>query len=97
VVLTGVGFGVGLADGFALADLLGVGVAAALLADDVANGVAVDEPAVVALEAATFGAALEIAALEPATLDTAGAADEASPLALASAFDGVPSGAAWWW
>jgi hypothetical protein len=95
--LTGVGVGVGfdggLAVGFALADLLGVGVADALVGAAVVEGAARDELAV--------DAALEMAALEPAeleaALDTAGTADtaeEATALVLLSALDGVPSGAA---
>lgn len=91
VVLTGVGFGAGFAVGFALADLLGVGVADALLGADVADRAVLDEPApdAVPLESA----ALETGALEAAP-ETAVEADEATPLALPSALDGVPSGAA---
>jgi hypothetical protein len=55
------------------------------------DDVALDEPALAAV-------ALEAAAPERAALDawlaTAGPADEAAPLALARALDGVPSGAA---
>jgi hypothetical protein len=97
IVLTGVGFGSGFAVGFALADLLGVGVTDALVGPPVGVGgavlddVALDEPALeaVALEAA----APERAALD-AGLEAAGPADEAAPLVLATALDGVPSGAA---
>ena len=61
-------------------------------ASAVAEGAALDEPPAeaVALEA-TAG---EPAALEAAALETAGTADDAAPLALARALDGVPSGAA---
>ncbi|HWF42263.1 MAG TPA: hypothetical protein VN683_09285 [Acidothermaceae bacterium] len=92
VGLTGVGLGAGFAVGFALADLLGVGVVDALVGAAVVEGAALDEPPpeVFALEA-TAG---DTAALETATLETAGIADDAAPLALASVLDGVPSGAA---
>jgi hypothetical protein len=91
VVPTGVGFGAGFAVGFALADLPGVGVADAFVGAAVVEGAALDElpPEATALDAA----ALETAALE-AALEAAGTADEARPLVLASALDGVPSGAA---
>lgn len=90
--MTGVGLGVGLAVGFALADLLGVGVVDALVGAAVVEGAALNEPpaAVVALEAA----AGDTAALETAALEATGTADDAAPLALARALDGVPSGAA---
>jgi hypothetical protein len=91
VGLTGVGLGTGFAVGFALADLLGVGVVDALVGAVVA-GAALDELALVAL--ALEAAAGEMAALEAAALETPGAADDAGPLALATALDGVPSGAA---
>jgi hypothetical protein len=88
--LTGIGLGAGFAVGFALADLLGVGVTAALLGAEVDGSAALDDaPEAVALDAA----ALETGALE-AALDTAAAADEATVLTLPSALDGVPSGAA---
>jgi len=94
VVLAGVGVGAGFAVGFALADLVGVGVADALVGAFVDDGVALDElaantpaPDSVALEAA----ALESAAAE-AALDPTAEADEAAPLALAG---GGPVGAAW--
>ena len=85
------GVGVGFGAGFALADLLGVGVTEALVGAAVVRGAALDEPALegIALEAA----ALETAALEVG-LETAGTAEEATPLALLSALDGVRSGAA---
>jgi hypothetical protein len=92
VVLTGVGFAVGGAVGFALADLLGVGVAEALLGDDVAEA---DAPAAPAPDAALEDAALEMGALE-AALDTTAEADEAAPLALPGALGRGPFGAAWW-
>ena len=92
VVLTGVGFAVGCAVGFALADLLGVGVAGALLGDDVAEA---DAPAAPAPDAALEDAALETAALE-AALDARAVADEAAPLALPGALRSGPFGAAWW-
>ena len=95
VVLTGVG--AGFAVGFALADLVGVGVAEALVGAFVDDVVALDElaanapaPAAVALAAA----ALETAALEAAS-DTTAEADEAAPLALPGAPVGGPVGAAW--
>ena len=86
VVLTGVGFGVGFAVGFALADLLGVGVTAALLGAVVDDCAALDEPELdaAALETGELGAPLE----------TAAALDEATPLALTGALGSVPSGAA---
>ncbi len=90
VGVTGVGFGVGFAVGFALADLLGVGVPAALVGEAVVGCAALDEPV---LEAVALEAALETAALEAAP-ETAGTVDETATLALARAFDGVPSGAA---
>jgi hypothetical protein len=86
VVLTGVGFGAGFAVGFALADLLGVGVADASVGAAVVEGAALDE---LALDAA----AVETTVLE-AALETAGTAEEATTLAVPSALDGVPSGAA---
>ncbi len=93
VVLTGVGFAVGGAVGFALADLLGVGVAEALLGADVVEG---DAPAASAPDAALDdAAALETGALE-AALDTTADADEAAPLALPGALGSGPFGAAWW-
>jgi len=92
VVLTG--DGVGFAVGFALADLVGVGVAAALVGAFVDDAVALDElaanapaPDAVVLEAA----ALESAAPE-AVLDPTAEADDATPLALPG---GGPVGAAW--
>ena len=89
--MTGVGLGTDFGVGFAVADLVGVGVPVALVGAAVVRGAALDEPApdVVALDAA----ALETAALE-AALETVGRADEATPLALLSALDGVASGAA---
>jgi hypothetical protein len=91
VGLTGVGLGTGLAVGFALADLLGVGVVDALVGPAVVTGAALDGVALAAV-------VLEAAALETAALDAgmemAGPADEAAPLALAMALDGLPSGAA---
>jgi hypothetical protein len=91
VGLTGVGFGTGFAVGFALADLLGVGVVDALVGPAAVTGAALDGGALAAvvLEAA----ALETAALD-AGLEMAGPADEAAPLALARALEGVTSGAA---
>jgi hypothetical protein len=90
VVLTGVGCGVGVAVGFALADLLGVGVADALVGAAVVGGAALDDAAT---EAGLETAALEAAVLE-AALGPVSAADEARALALPSSLDGVPSGAA---
>lgn len=77
----------GFAVGFALADLLGVGVVAALVGPAVVAGAGLDEPAFDA--AALEGAALETAALD-AGLETA---DEAAPLAMASALDVSPADA----
>jgi hypothetical protein len=90
--VTGVGFSGGFTVGFALADLLGVGMGEALLDADVAEGAALDEPAP---EAALDAAALETAAVE-AALETAGEAEEAATPALPGAPESVPSGAAWW-
>ena len=89
--MTAVGLGAGFAVGFALADLLGVGVTDTLVGAAVVAGAALAEPALeaVAIEAA----ALETRAFD-AALETAGPAEESRPLALLSALDGVPSGAA---
>jgi hypothetical protein len=90
VGLTGVDVGAGFAVGFTPADLLGVGVVDALVGPAVVTDAALDEPVPeVALEAA----ALEAAVVE-AGLEIADSADEAAPLALLNALDGVPSGAA---
>jgi hypothetical protein len=100
VVLTGLGFGAGVVDGFALTDVLEVGVTAALVGAAVEREADAPAPEAVALEAAAGEtaaletAALETAALETAPLETAGPADDAVPLALPTALDGVPSGAA---
>ncbi len=86
--------GVGFAVGFALADLVGVGVAEALVGafvdDAVALELAANAPAPDAV--APEAAALETGALE-ATLDPTAEADEAAPLELPG---GGPVGAAWW-
>jgi len=84
--VTAVGLGADFAVGFALAHLLGVGVTDALIGAAVVAGASLDEPS---LEAA----ALETGALE-AGLETAGPAEEATPLAPLNARDGVASGAA---
>ena len=95
MVFTGVG--AGFAVGFALADLVGVGVAEALVGAFVDDRVALDElavnapaPAAIALAAA----ALESGALEAAP-ETAAEADEAAPLALPGAPVAGPVGVAW--